>query len=110
MIRGEQFYLPVSISQDGEELDLSKVSKVFFDIGEDISKYYGEEGTVTYNESTKEFYVPLYQEETLALEDLEDEGVETQISVLFNDEFETLLKTKIKTEKVFECIVKEVRE
>ena len=108
MIRGEQFYLPISVSQDGNELDMSKVKKVFFDIGENITKYYGEDGTVIYNDETKEFNIPLVQEETLELEG--NEKTEIQISVLFNDEFETLLKTKIKGENVYECIVKEVRE
>lgn len=101
MIQGEQLYLEANIKSDGKPIDLTNVSKIFFDF-ENMTKIYDRSNEeVVYKDGT--FRILLIQEDTLQFEDF----VHMQVSVLYNDG--TLLKSPINNICVFDALVKEVR-
>lgn len=65
IMQGDEFFLPIKIKIDGENIDLNKINTIQFMIG-DLVKYYKNDnsGEITYNQETNEFYFPLSQEET----------------------------------------------
>ncbi|MGE4485343.1 MAG: hypothetical protein AB7C97_09580 [Oscillospiraceae bacterium] len=62
--QGDAYSLPVTVTLDGTALDISDVSIVEFMFGS-TRKLYPD--TVTYNAADGKFYLPITQEETLAL-------------------------------------------
>lgn len=81
-LQGSSYELPFQIDDcDGNLIVADMVDKASFTIGE-ITKNYGEEGDeIWFNEETKEWIVPLSEEETFLLDD--ENGVEWQARFLF---------------------------
>lgn len=83
IMQGDQYLLPVTIKYNGDNIDISKVSIIQLMIG-NLIKYYKSDGIgeITYNEDKKEFYFPLSQEETFAMEGPQ----EAEIRIKFENE------------------------
>lgn len=101
MIQGEQLYLEANIKSNGKPINLTNISKIFFDF-ENITKVYdGSEEEVIYEDGI--FKILLKQKDTLQFKDY----IKMQVSVLYNDD--TLLKSQISYINIFDAIIKEVR-
>lgn len=64
MMQGDAYAIPFTITDSGEELDLSAIHCIEFCVDE-IRKIYPDE--VTYKSDTNEFLFPITQEETFRL-------------------------------------------
>lgn len=103
MKKGNQFYLCFNITDsNGEDLDINKVAKVQFMIGNKIIKYYdGINNEVIYDNDTKKFKIWLKEDETFDFDCLTN----FQARVMFNDD--TILGTDEEQRRIGDIIQKE---
>ena len=59
LLQGNTYLLPIKIN----DIDISQVQKAQFIVGK-VEKFYGNGGSVTYDEDSQAFLVPLTEEET----------------------------------------------
>lgn len=66
IMRGDSYYIPVEIVQDGTPVTPDMVDEIEISVGSSLQKYYSD-GSVVYDNGA--WYFRLSQEETFALED-----------------------------------------
>ena len=67
IMQGDSYYLPITLTNNGEPIDVSEFKIIEFNIG-NLTKYWKPDGSgeVRYNKTLKNFELLLTQEETFA--------------------------------------------
>jgi len=81
LLQGNTYYLPIEITNcDDEVLTANDIVKAQFVVG-NVEKFYGDGGTVGFDDENNVFLIPLTEEETFAMKGM----IKWQVRVVYND-------------------------
>lgn len=98
LLQGNTYILPIEVTNcAGEVLTDQDIEKAQFVIG-NVEKFYGEDGTVEFDDENNVFLVPLTEEETFAMKGM----IKWQVRVVYPNG--TIEGTEPTTENVYSSI------